>query len=81
MGSEKHRSLTINRESIMKTFNKVSTRFSPSNNTFTVSVNGCVELADATQRQAESFIDGLLESCVISATRHKQILRGLRQFY
>ena len=52
----------------MKTFNKVSTRFSPSSNTFAVLVNGCVELTEATQRQAELFIEGLQESCLISAT-------------
>ena len=65
----------------MKTFNKVSTRFDADKNQFTVLVNGFAELTEATKQQAESFIDGLLESCVISATRHKQLLRGMKQFY
>ena len=64
----------------MKTF-KVSTRFDADKNQFTVLVNGFAELTEATKQQAETFIDGLLESCVISATRYKQLLRGMRQFY
>lgn len=61
--------------------NIVKTKFDSATGLFNVTVNGNVELDNATLNETLNFLDSLLEMQVISLKRHKELCRGVKQSY